>query len=78
MFPRFSARINYTAVSLVQIAMELCGCLLLADFVRDASSLQMLHSGRSRWRALPLYRFLRRRPLTETPSLFAIALALWR
>jgi 4-amino-4-deoxy-L-arabinose transferase-like glycosyltransferase len=68
---------NYTAVSYVQIAMELLGCLLLAAFVRriasDRAALWTL------WLAAlcPFTAAYAGAPLTETPTLFAIALALW-
>lgn len=68
---------NYTAVSYVQIAMELCSCLLLAAFVRrianDQAALWTL------WLAAlcPFTASYAVAPLTETPTLFVIALALW-
>jgi hypothetical protein len=68
---------NYTAVSYLQIVMELAGCLLLADFVRrianDRAALWTL------WLAAlcPFTASYAVAPLTETPTLFAIALALW-
>jgi hypothetical protein len=68
---------NYTAVSYVQIGMELLGCLLLAAYVRqiasDAAALWTL------WLAAlcPFTASYAVAPLTETPTLFAIALALW-
>jgi hypothetical protein len=68
---------NYSAVSYVQIALELAGCLLLASFVRriaseGAASLTL-------WLAAlcPFTAAYAVAPLTETPTLFAIALALW-
>ena len=68
---------NYNAVSYVQIGLELIGCLLLAAFVRriasDAAALWTL------WLAAlcPFTASYAVAPLTETPTLFAIALALW-
>jgi hypothetical protein len=68
---------NYAAVSYVQIGMELAGCLLLAAFVRriasDRAALWTL------WLAAlcPFTASYAVAPLTETPTLFAIALALW-
>lgn len=68
---------NYTAVSFLQIAMELAGCLLLADFVRRISS-----PNAALWTLFlaalcPFTASYAVAPLTETPTLFAIALALW-
>jgi len=68
---------NYTAVSYLQIGLELAGCALLADFVRriagDRAALFTL------WVAAlcPFTASYAVAPLTETPTLFAIALALW-
>jgi hypothetical protein len=68
---------NYTAVSCVQIAMELAGCLLLASFVLRIAN------ERAAWWTLwlaalcPFTASYAVAPLTETPTLFAIALALW-
>jgi hypothetical protein len=68
---------NYNAVAYVQIGLELLGCLLLADFVRGISS------GRAAlatlWLAAlcPFTASYAGVPLTETATLFAIALALW-
>ncbi|MGP8271661.1 MAG: glycosyltransferase family 39 protein [Terracidiphilus sp.] len=72
---------NYSAVAYVQIALELLGCLLLAGFVRriakpeirDGAALATL------WLAAlcPFTASYAAAPLTETPTLFAIALALW-
>jgi hypothetical protein len=68
---------NYTAVSLVQIAMELCGCLLLADFVRRIFSTNAALWTLALAALCPFTASYAVAPLTETPSLFAIALALW-
>ncbi len=72
---------NYSAAAYVQIALELLGCLLLADFarriakpeIRDGAALATL------WLAAlcPFTASYAAAPLTETPTLFAIALALW-
>jgi len=72
---------NYDAVAYVQIALELAGCLLLADFAgqivparaRRGTSLATL------WLAAlcPFTASYAVAPLTETTTLFAIALALW-
>jgi hypothetical protein len=68
---------NYASAAWVQIALELAGCLLLAGFVRRIASpgagLATL------WLAAlcPFTAFYSVVPLTEAPTLFAIALALW-
>jgi hypothetical protein len=68
---------NYNAVSYVQIGLELIGCLLLAAFVRriasESAALWTL------WLAAfcPFTASYAVAPLTEAPTLFAIALALW-
>jgi hypothetical protein len=68
---------NYASAAWVQIALELAGCLLLADFVRRIASpgagLATLWLGA----LCPFTAFYSALPLTETPSLFAISLALW-
>jgi hypothetical protein len=68
---------NYTAASYVQIFMELAGCLLLADFVRLIASRRAALL--TLWLAAlcPFTASYAVAPLTETPTLFAIALALW-
>jgi hypothetical protein len=68
---------NYTAVAYVQIALELAGCLLLAGFVRRIASPGAAHC--TLWLAAicPFTASYAVAPLTETPTLFAIALALW-
>ncbi len=72
---------NYTAVSYVQIALELAGCLLLAGFVRRVAS-PTYKVGAAHWTLwiaalCPFTAAYAVAPLTETPTLFAIALALW-
>jgi hypothetical protein len=68
---------NYNAVAYVQIGLELLGCLVLAGFVRriasDGAALCTL------WLAAlcPFTASYAAAPLTETTTLFAIALALW-
>jgi hypothetical protein len=68
---------NFSAVSYVQIALELLGCLLLASFVRRIASNAAAHW--TLWLAAlcPFTAAYAVAPLTETPTLFAIALALW-
>jgi Dolichyl-phosphate-mannose-protein mannosyltransferase len=72
---------NYYSVALVQIAMELIGCLLLAGFVRRIAK-PGTASGAAQcalWLAAlcPFTAVYAAAPLTETPTLFAITLALW-
>jgi hypothetical protein len=72
---------NYTAVSYMQIALELAGCLLLAAFVRRIAKLEV-KEGAAQWTLwlaalCPFTAAYAVAPLTETPTLFAIALALW-
>jgi Dolichyl-phosphate-mannose-protein mannosyltransferase len=68
---------NYVSAAWVQIAMELAGGLLLADFVRRVASpgagLAALWLGA----LCPFTATYAVLPLTEAPTLFAIALALW-
>ena len=72
---------NYAAASFVQIALELAGCLLLADFARRIApaSLQTRSAHATLWLAAlcPFTAVYAASPLTEGPTLFAIALALW-
>jgi hypothetical protein len=72
---------NYNAVSYVQIALELVGCLLLAAFVRKTAP-PAIRQGAAHWTLwlsalCPFTAAYAVAPLTETPTLFAIALALW-
>ena len=72
---------HYNAVSYVQIALELAGCLLLASFVRSVAP-DGLKEGAAHctlWLAAlcPFTASYAVAPLTETATLFAIALALW-
>lgn len=71
---------NYSAVAYVQIGAELIGCLLLADFVRHICA-PAFKEGAARctlWLAVlcPFTASYTPAPLTETLTLFAIALAL--
>ena len=72
---------NYNAVAYVQIALELLGCLLLAGFVRRIASPEIRNKSAlaTLWLAAlcPFTASYAAAPLTETPTLFAIALALW-
>jgi len=72
---------NYTAVVWMQIAMELAGCLFLADFTRRIAPAAFkngsLHA--ALWLAVlcPFTAVYAANPLTEGPTLFVLALALW-
>jgi hypothetical protein len=72
---------NYDAVSYVQIALELLGCLLLADFVRRIVPPQLRFGAAlsTLWISAlcPFTASYAVAPLTEAPTLFAISLALW-
>lgn len=72
---------NYTAVVALQIAMELAGCLLLADVARRVAPSRHVTSAAhaTLWLAVlcPFTAIYAANPLTECPTLFAIALALW-
>lgn len=72
---------NYASAAWVQIALELGGCLLLADFARRAAP-AALRTGAAHatlWLAAlcPFTAVYAANPMAEAPSLFAIALALW-
>jgi hypothetical protein len=72
---------NYNAVAYTQIAMEMLGCLLLAAFVRRTAP-ERMKSGAALatiWLAAlcPFTASYAGAPLTETATLFSIALALW-
>jgi len=72
---------NYVSAAWAQIAMELAGCLLLADFARRIAPMP-LSTGAAHctlWLATlcPFTAVYAAEPLTEAPTLFAIALALW-
>ncbi|WP_420238827.1 glycosyltransferase family 39 protein [Telmatobacter bradus] len=72
---------NYYAAACLQIALELAGCLLLADFARRiAPATQARRAAHiTLWLAAlcPFTASYCATPLAETPTLFAIALALW-
>ncbi len=72
---------NYAAVAWFQIALELVGCLLLADFARRIAP-PRLSTGAAYatlWLAAlcPFTAIYATTPLTEAPTLFVSALALW-
>ncbi|MGD0829801.1 MAG: glycosyltransferase family 39 protein [Terracidiphilus sp.] len=72
---------NYVSATWVQIALELAGCLLLADFayriVQPGWKTGAAHC--TLWLAAlcPFTAVYAAEPLTEAPTLFALALALW-
>jgi hypothetical protein len=68
---------NFTAIGWLQIVLELAGCLLLADFVRRIASPGAAHC--TLWLAAlcPFTAIYAGAPLTEAPTLFLIAWALW-
>ncbi len=72
---------NYTAVACAQIALELAGCLLLADFVRRIAPPRIGNGAAlcTLWLSAlcPFTASYSVAPLTETLTLFVIALALW-
>jgi hypothetical protein len=72
---------NYAAVACAQIVLELLGCLLLADFVRRSAPAKISRGAAmsTLWLAAlcPFTASYSVAPLTETLTLFAIALALW-
>jgi hypothetical protein len=72
---------NYVAACWAQIALELAGCLLLADFARRIAP-PALRAGAAQatlWLAAlcPFTAVYAANPLTEAPTLFALAVALW-
>ncbi len=72
---------NYNAVILVQIAMELAGCVLLARFAERIAGQRLgtVAGQITLWLAAlcPFTASYAVAPLTESATLFAIALALW-
>jgi hypothetical protein len=72
---------NYDAAAYVQIALELVGCGLLADFARQIAPAKLKRRAAlaTLWLAAlcPFTASYAVAPLTETATLFAIALALW-
>jgi hypothetical protein len=68
---------NYTAVSFLQIGLELAGCLLLSAFVRRIASDRAALWTLALAALCPFTAAYAVAPLTETPTLFVIALALW-
>jgi hypothetical protein len=72
---------NYTAVVWVQIAMELAGCLFLADFARRIAPPELktgaMHAALWLAALCPFTAVYAASPLTEGPTLFVLTLALW-
>jgi hypothetical protein len=72
---------NYASAAWAQIALELLGCLLLADFAQRIAPAGWQHGAglATLWLAAlcPFSAIYAAEPLTEAPSLFAISLALW-
>jgi hypothetical protein len=72
---------NYAAVTRVQIALELCGCLLLADMVRRVAPGRLKQGAAhcALWLAVlcPFTAIYAANPLTEGPTLFVLSLAMW-
>ncbi|MGA7859604.1 MAG: glycosyltransferase family 39 protein [Terracidiphilus sp.] len=72
---------NYGAVAWVQIALELIGCLLLADFARRIAPARYRTAAAqgTLWLAAlcPFTAVYAATPLAEGPTLFVLALALW-
>ncbi len=72
---------NYYAACCVQIALDLAGCLLLADFARRIAPppIQGKAALAALWLAAlcPFTASYAALPLTETPTLFTLALGLW-
>jgi hypothetical protein len=72
---------NYAAAPYLQIVMDLAGCLLLAGFVRFIAP-PHLRTGASHftlWLAAlcPFTAIFATEPLTEAPTLYCLALAMW-
>lgn len=72
---------NYASAAWVQIALELAGCLLLADFVRRIAPKELKRGAAlaTLWLAAlcPFTAIYAAEPLSEALTLFTIALALW-
>jgi hypothetical protein len=72
---------NYASATYVQIALELTGCLMLADFARRIAPprLKIGSAHCTLWLAAlcPFTAIYAAQPLTEAPSLFMLAMALW-
>jgi hypothetical protein len=78
---KFLGMENYAAAVWVQIALELGGCLLLAGFVRRIApaSIKRPAAQCTLWLAAlcPFTAIYAVTPITEAPTLFVLALAMW-
>ena len=72
---------NYYSAACVQIALDLLGCLLMAGFVRRIAPAALSRGAAmaTLWLAAlcPFTACYTAEPLTETPTLFVLALAMW-
>jgi hypothetical protein len=72
---------NYFSAACVQIALDLLGCLLLAGFVRRIAPASVSRGAAlaTLWLAAlcPFTACYTAEPLTETPTLFVLAFAMW-
>jgi hypothetical protein len=72
---------NYASAAWLQIALDMASCLLLADFARRIAppALKSRAAHCTLWLALlcPFTAVYAASPLTEGPTLFSLALALW-
>jgi hypothetical protein len=72
---------NYYAPCLIQIGLDLAACLLLADFARRIAHPQIKNGAAiaTLWLAAlcPFTASYAAMPLTETPTIFSLALGLW-
>jgi len=72
---------NYYAPCLIQIVLDLAACLLLADFARQIAHPQLKNGAAiaTLWLAAlcPFTASYAAMPLTETPTIFFLALAMW-
>jgi Dolichyl-phosphate-mannose-protein mannosyltransferase len=72
---------NYFSAACIQIVIDLAGCLLLAAFVRRVApaALSRVAALATLWLAVlcPFTASYTAEPLAETPTLFALALAMW-
>jgi len=78
---KFFGMENYASAAWVQIVLELAGCLLLADFARRVAPARLSRGAAhcTLWLAVlcPFTAVYAANPLTEGPTLFVIALAMW-
>ncbi len=78
---RFFGVGNYTSVVSIQIVLDLAGCLLLSEFARRIAPIGLSDrtAHATLWLAAlcPFTAVYAASPLTECPTLFVLALALW-